>query len=236
MLCEVIMFKSVTAGTALTLALTALGLAGCASHATRGETEERVDAARTTLSNFMRDPDLTWFRAHVGEARAVMISPRILQAGLIVGGSGGAALVIAHDRSGTGWNGPAFYRMATGSFGLQAGAQASEMVALIMTDKALNSLLSTSFKIGGDVSVAAGPIGVGAAAPVTADMIVYTRSKGLYGGVNMDGTVITVDQGRNEAYYGRAATPVDILVTHSVSNPYGASLARMVSHAVAEGR
>lgn len=230
------MFKSVTAGTALTLALTALGLAGCASHATRGETEQHVDAARTTLSDFMRDPDLTWFRDHVGAAKAVMISPRILQAGLIVGGSGGAALVIAHDRSGTSWNGPAFYRMATGSLGLQAGAQASEMVALIMTDKALNSLLSTSFKIGGDVSVAAGPIGVGAAAPVTADMIVYTRSKGLYGGVNMDGTVITVDQGRNEAYYGRAATPVDILVTHSVSNPYGASLARMVSHAVAEGR
>ena len=71
---------------------------------------------------------------------------------------------------------------------------------------------------------------------VTADMIVYTRSKGLYGGVNMDGTVISVDQGRNEAYYGRAATAVDILVTHSVSNPYGASLVRMVSHAVAEGR
>ncbi|MGO4478207.1 YSC84-related protein [Massilia sp. 2TAF26] len=108
----------------------------------------------------MRDPDMSWFRDHVGEAKAVMIGPRILQ----------------------------------------AGAQESEMVALIMTDKALNSLLSTSFKIGGDVSVAAGPIGVG-----TAD-------------------------------YGRAATPVDILVTHSVSNPYGASLVRMVSHAVAEGR
>lgn len=230
------MFKSVTAGTALTLALTALGLAGCASHPTKGDTEERVDAARTTLSNFMRDPDMTWFRNHVGDAKAVMISPRILQAGLIVGGAGGSALVIAHNRSGTGWNGPAFYRMATGSLGLQAGAQESEMVALIMTDKALNSLLSTSIKIGGDVSVAAGPIGVGAAAPVTADMIVYTRSKGLYGGVNMDGTVISVDQGRNEAYYGRAATPVDILVTRSVSNPYGASLVRMVSHAVAEGR
>lgn len=148
----------------------------------------------------MRDPGMSWFRDHVGEAKAVMIGPRILQAGLIVGGSAGSALVIAHNRSGTGWNGPAFYRMATGSLGLQAGAQETEMVALIMTDKALNSLLSTSFKIGGDVSVAAGPIGVG-----TAD-------------------------------YGRAATPVDILVTHSVSNPYGASLVRMVSHAVAEGR
>jgi SH3 domain-containing YSC84-like protein 1 len=230
------MFKSITAGTAFALALTAFGLAGCASHPTRDDTEERVDAARTTLSNFMRDPDLGWFRDHVGEAKAVLISPRIVQAGLIVGGSGGSALVIAHDRSGTGWNGPAFYRMATGSLGLQAGAQESEMVALIMTDKALNSLLSTSFKIGGDVSVAAGPVGVGTAAPVTADMIVYTRSKGLYGGLNMDGTVITVDQGRNQAYYGRPATPVDILITRSVSNPYGASLTRLVSHAVAQGQ
>jgi len=236
------MFKRIannTARTALTpvLAFTVLGLAACSSTPpTKDDTQARVDAAQTTLANFRRDPDMTWFRDHVGSAKALLISPQIVQAGFIVGGSGGSAVVIARNRSGTGWNGPAFYRLAQGSIGLQAGAQASEMVALIMTDKALNSLLATTFKLGGDVSVAAGPIGAGTGAPVTADMIVYTRSKGLYGGVNVDGTVIDVDEGRNRAYYGQPATPVDILVTRSVSNPGGARLAQAASGAVASGR
>jgi lipid-binding SYLF domain-containing protein len=230
------MFKSITTRTALTIAWAALGLAGCSSNPTQDETQARVDAAKTTLSNFVRDPEMTWFREHVGQAKAVMVSPQIVQAGFIVGGSGGAALVIAHNRSGTGWNGPAFYHIASGTLGLQAGAQASEMVALIMTEKALNSLMSTSFKLGGEVSIAAGPVGAGTGAPITADMVVYTRSKGLYGGINLDGTVITIDEARNRAYYGHTVTPVDILVTRSVSNPNGAALAHEVGSVVAHGR
>lgn len=222
--------------TALAAACAALVLAGCASTPTRDDSQARVDAAQTTLQNFMRDPDMSWFREHVGSAKAVLISPQIVQAGFIVGGAGGPALVIARNRSGTGWNGPAFYRIAAGSIGLQAGAQSSEMVALIMSEKALDSLLSTSFKLGGDVSIAAGPVGAGTGAPVTADMVVYTRSKGLYGGVNLDGTVISVDERRNQAYYGQATTPVDILVTRSVSNPYGASLAQTATSAVSRSR
>ena len=217
------------AGLAISVAL--LALTGCASAPSKDETQSQVDAARTTLSHFTSDPEMSWFREHVGSAKAIMISPEIVQAGFIVGGSGGAALVIAHNRQASGWNGPAFYRIAAGSIGLQAGAQASEMVALIMTDKALNSLMSTSFKLGGDVSVAAGPVGAGTGAPITADMVVYTRSKGLYGGINLDGTVITIDDERNRAYYGQAATPVDILVTRSVANPYGAPLAQVASGA-----
>lgn len=222
--------------TALAAACAALVLAGCASTPTRDDSQARVDAAQATLQNFMRDPDMSWFRDHVGGARAVLISPQIVQAGFIVGGAGGPALVIARNRTGSGWNGPAFYRIAAGSVGLQAGAQSSEMVALIMSEKALNSLLSTSFKLGGDVSIAAGPVGAGTGAPVTADMVVYTRSKGLYGGVNLDGTVISVDDRRNQAYYGQATTPVEILVTRSVSNPYGASLAQTATSAVSRSR
>jgi lipid-binding SYLF domain-containing protein len=213
-------------------AVAAFGLAACTSQPTRDETQAQVDAAQATLANFVRDPDMTWFRQHVGRAKAILIGPQIVQAGFIVGGSGGSAVLISRD--GESWAGPAFYRIAAGSVGLQAGAQASEMVALVMTEKGVNSLLSTSFKLGGDVSIAAGPVGAGTGAPINADMVVYTRSKGLYGGLNVDGTVISVDDGRNHAYYGRAATPVDILVTHSVSNPHGQSLARVASSAVGE--
>jgi lipid-binding SYLF domain-containing protein len=224
------MFKSIKARTALTIAWAALALAACGSTPTQDETQARVDAAKTTLSNFMRDPEMSWFRENVRHAKAVMVSPQIIQAGFIVGGSGGSAMVIAQSRSGAGWNGPAFYHIASGSLGLQAGAQASEMVALIMTEKALNSMLSTSFKLGGDVSIAVGPVGAGTGAPITADMVVYTRSKGLYGGLNLDGTVISLDDARNRAYYGKAATPVEILVTRSVSNPNGATLGQALGH------
>ena len=103
------------------------------------------------------------------------------------------------------------------------------MVALVMTDKARNSLLSTSFKLGGDVSIAVGPIGAGTGAPVTADMVVFTRAKGLYGGINLDGTVITINDDDNRVFYGRPVTPVDILIKHIATSPNSAPLSRSLS-------
>jgi SH3 domain-containing YSC84-like protein 1 len=217
---------------ALLLGWLAFLLAGCASAPTQDETRVRVDEATKTLSDFMRDPQMHWLQQHIHEAKAVMISPQILQAGFIVGGSGGPVLVIARNRSGSGWNGPAFYHIASGSIGLQAGAQSTEMVALVMTDKALNSLLSTSFKLGADVSIAAGPVGAGAGTPITADIVTYTRNKGLYGGLNLDGTAITLDDERNKAFYGHATTPVEILIERSATNPYGDRLGHVASAGV----
>jgi lipid-binding SYLF domain-containing protein len=214
------------------LALITLLLAGCSSAPTQDESKVRVDRAEKTLADFMRDPQMNWLHQHLHEAKAVMVSPQILQAGFIIGGSGGTLLVIARNRAGGGWNGPAFYKMASGSFGLQAGAQSTEMVALVMSEKALNSLLSTSFKLGGDVSVAAGPVGAGAGAPITSDIVTFTRNKGLYGGLNLDGTVITIDDESNHSFYGRAATPVEILIERSVSNPYGERLGQVATAGV----
>ncbi len=217
------------------LACAALLAGGCSSSIpTSEETHGYVDEAQKTLADFMRDPQMTWLQSHVQEARAVMVSPRILQAGFVIGGSGGEMLVISRSQSG-GWNGPAFYKMGSGSIGLQAGAQETQMVALVMNEKALHSLLSTSFKLGGDVSIAAGPIGAGAGRPVTSDIVTFTRNKGLYGGINLDGTVITVDSGKNQAYYGRAATPVDILIEGRATNPHSAGLTRTASAGVNAG-
>ncbi|RZA36372.1 MAG: hypothetical protein EOP92_05715 [Lysobacteraceae bacterium] len=205
-------------------AVLALALGGCASAPPMDETRASIDAAQATLGTFINDPDMVWLKQHMHEAKAILVSPRILQAGFVVGASSGQAIVITPKPGGGGWNGPAFYRMTTGSVGLQAGAQSSEMVALIMTDKAVNSLLSTSFKLGADVSVAAGPIGAGTGVPVTADMVAYTRAKGLYGGLNLDGTVFSIDESRNHTLYGRTVTPVDILVNGTVSSPYAITL------------
>ena len=206
-------------------------LAGCASTSTRQETQATVDQAAATLANFRNDPDMGWFRANVGRARAVLVSPNIFAAGFIVGGSSGRAVALARDASGAMWAGPAFYQISTGSLGLQAGAQVSEMVALVMTEKAVNSLLSSSFKMGVDVSVAAGPVGAGSGTNLNADIIVLVRSKGLYGGLNLDGTAITVSEKSNHAYYGRAVTPVDILVKRNASNPGAAPLLNSIAEA-----
>jgi lipid-binding SYLF domain-containing protein len=230
------MMLNVTAHkTGLLAVCLSLLLAACATTKTQDETRAITDEAEVTLSRFLRDPDMTWLQKNLPKAKGVMVCPKIIQAGFIVGGAGGSCVVMARRSSGKGWHGPAFYKIATASIGLQAGAQASEMVALLMTDKALNSLLSTSFKLGGDVSIAAGPIGAGAGAPVTADMVNFVRSKGLYGGINLDGSVITIDDAANQSFYGRPATPVDILVKGSVRSPTGSSLARALSAVGATG-
>jgi lipid-binding SYLF domain-containing protein len=208
-------------------------LGGCAHTGTLDDARATTDASQATLERFMKDPEMTWLRENLPRAKAILISPRILQAGFIFGGSGGNAVLHARTSTGTGWTGPAFYKMGTGSIGLQAGAEAAEMVGVVLTEKALNSFLSNSFKLGGDVSVAAGPVGAGTGAPVTADMVVYVRAKGLYGGLNLSGSVITVDDAANSAFYGRSVTPVEILVKRSATNALGNASAREVERATA---
>jgi len=182
----------------------------------QGEQQVLIDQATTTLSNFMRDPEMKWLQQNIGRAKAVLISPEIVKAGFIVGGSGGRAVLVA--RNGGKWVGPAFYTLATASIGFQAGVAASEMVTLVMTDKGMNSMMASSFKFGGDASVAAGPVGAGAQSNVTADLIAFSRSKGVYGGLNLDGTVVSSNGDWDKAYYGKAVLPPDILMKNAASN------------------
>ena len=182
----------------------------------QGEQQKLVDRADKTLSNFLRDPDMTWLQQNIHRAKAVMIAPEVAKAGFIFGGSGGRAVVVAHDAKTGKWAGPAFYAMATASVGFQAGISVSEVVTLVMTDKGFNSLLATSFKVGGDASVAAGPVGAGAKSDVVADLISFARAKGVYGGLNLDGTVVTASDDWNELYYQKKPIlPPDILVRMS---------------------
>jgi lipid-binding SYLF domain-containing protein len=139
--------------------------------------------------------------------------------------------MLAKDAATGRWEGPAFYTLATASIGFQAGIAKSETVMLVMTEKAFNSFLSNKFKLGGDASVAAGPVGAGAQSDVKADVYTFARAKGLYGGLNFDGTVVTVNGKWNKAYYGKSATPVDILVRHSVTNPGADALRAQVATA-----
>src|ERR1043166_5391792 len=126
--------------------------------------QDLVNAADTTFSNFIRDPDMNWLQRHIGTARGVLIAPQIVKAGFIFGGSGGRAVLFIRNEQTGRWEGPAFYNLATASVGFQAGVAVTENVTLVMTEKGVNSLLADSVKIGGDASVAGGPVGTGAKA------------------------------------------------------------------------
>ena len=207
-------------GRMMVCALVVCVVAACSSMppASNVEAVRLVSEARIVLLNFMRDPNQTWIQQNLSNARGVLISPRILRAGFIVGGSGGRALLVARD--GRTWAGPAFYDLLTASVGFQAGVDVSEAVIVVMTDKGLNSLLSPSFKIGVDASIAVGPVGAGARSTVTADLVAFTRAKGLYGGVNLDGTLVITNVAWNDAFYGGTnLLPPDILIRKTVTNP-----------------
>lgn len=182
----------------------------------QSDQQKLVNQADTVLATFMRDPDMTWLQQNIGRAKAVLIAPEVVKAGFIFGGSGGRAVLIAHENGK--WRGPSFYTLATASVGFQAGVSVSEMVTLVMTEKGMNSLLAASFKVGGDASIAAGPVGAGAKSDIVADLVAFTRAKGIYGGLNLDGTLINLTDDWNAAYYGKPVQPVDILVKGAVTN------------------
>lgn len=216
----------------LLFVLVAGALASCASTplTSSAEPDQLVSDARVTLSKFLRDPDQTWIQENLSRAWAILIAPQVVKAGFIFGGSGGRAVLVARD--GSRWVGPAFYDLATASVGFQAGIEVSEVIIVVMSDKALNSLLSTSFKIGGDASIAAGPVGAGAKSTVIADLISFARAKGVYGGLNLDGTLVHANVDWNDAYYGgRNLLPPDILIRGTVKNPKSTALLADVTKA-----
>jgi len=206
-------------------------VSGCASQpVSPTEPEKLVGDAQQTLSNFLHDPSQTWIQDNLGRAKAVLISPQVVRAGFIFGGSGGRGLLVARD--GNAWVGPAFYNLATASVGFQAGIDLSEVIIVVMTPKGFDSLLSTSFKIGGDASIAAGPVGAGAKSTVTADLISFTRSKGLYGGLSLDGTVVSTNVPWNDAFFGGSELlPTDILIRKTVTSPKATPLLADIARA-----
>ena len=205
--------RSTIVAAAAAIAVTAFAPAAYA----QADQQKLIDQSAESFSNFLRDPDMKWFQQNIGRAKGVLIAPEVLKAGFIFGGSGGRAVLVARDAKSGKWVGPAFYALATASVGFQAGVSVSEVITLVMTDKGMNALLSPSFKMGGDASVAAGPVGAGASSNVVADMVSFARAKGVYGGLNLDGTVVNTSDDWNQAFYGKKVTSPDILVRMNVS-------------------
>ncbi|WP_228721359.1 lipid-binding SYLF domain-containing protein [Desulfosediminicola ganghwensis] len=182
-----------------------------------------MEKSTTVVSSFTADPDLDWFRKNVYRAQAVLIIPQNLKGAFLVGGAGGSGVLLARDIKTGQWSYPAFYTLGSLSIGLQAGAESSEIILMVMTERGMESMLTSSFKLGADVTLAAGPVGVGAKAK-TADIISYARAKGVFAGVSLDGAVVKTRDGLNGAYYGRKVSPTDILIRRDAVNGHADKL------------
>lgn len=208
------------------------GLAGCAAKtgaAAVAEANSIVDKANGSLNAFLADPDTAWFKGEAAKVKGMMIVPSLTRGGFIFGGSGGTGVIVARRQGGRGWSYPSFHGIGSLTVGFQIGGEISELMLLFMTDNALDAMLSPNIRVGGDVSVAAGPVGQGAKAQV-ADILAYSRSKGLYAGINLEGAGINARTDLNEAYYARPGIrPRDILVSGSVNNPQAEGLRRTLS-------
>jgi lipid-binding SYLF domain-containing protein len=189
-----------------------LALLWCATAHAASEQEALVEKARLTLESMAQAKDLP-VADYLKRAKAVLIVPQFLKAGFIIGGAGGSGVMVA--RGPQGWSDPAFMTMGAGSIGLQIGAEAQEILLLVMTDKGLDAILKDNVKLGGDASIAVGPVGAGASAATTtnldADVVSFARSKGLYGGVSFEGAVVANRAEWNEAYYGRKLSGPEIV-------------------------
>jgi lipid-binding SYLF domain-containing protein len=174
------------------------------------EATRRAQHAADTLVEIMNVPDKAIPRDLLDKAEAVAVFPNVIKAGFIVGGRGGSGVI--SRRLPYGWSAPAFFKLGGGSIGLQIGASSTDFVLLFMNEAALKGLLEDKFEIGGEGSVAAGPIGRTAAASTNATLdagiLSYSRSKGLFAGLELKGVVIKPDDGDNLAVYGMKARDI----------------------------
>jgi lipid-binding SYLF domain-containing protein len=190
---------------------------------TRGNLQARVDAAKTVLDEIMAAQDKTIPMNILERATCVAVVPGLIKGAFVFGGQYGQGVVTC--RTGHGWSAPVFIRMAGGSWGLQIGGQSTDLVLVAVNDRGLQDLLKNKFKIGGDASAAAGPVGrAGQAATdwkMNAELLSYSRNKGLFAGIDLDGTSVSQNSEDTELYFG-APHNFESILKGSVDVPEGA--------------
>jgi lipid-binding SYLF domain-containing protein len=210
--------------------LTVSGAAHAAS--SKADLQDRIDAAKTVLDQIMQAKDSTIPRNIIQQATCVGVVPSMIKGAFVFGAQYGQGVVTC--RTGHGWSGPVFLRMAGGSWGLQIGGQATDLILVAVNDRGFQDLLKNKFKIGGDASAAAGPVGrAGQAATdwkMSAELLSYSRNKGLFAGISLDGTSVSQNKPDTEVYYG---SPQDFqnVLKGNVAVPAGAvEFVRTVAH------
>ncbi|MBN2097077.1 MAG: lipid-binding SYLF domain-containing protein [Candidatus Omnitrophica bacterium] len=189
--------------------------------------ESRIVNCDEILNEIMQMPDKSIPTDLLSKCSAVAVFPYVLKGGFFVGGRYGKGIVVAHDPQTGRWRPPVFFTVGGGSFGLQFGAQAIDLVLVIMNKRGLEGLLQDKFTLGGDASVAAGPVGRNASADtdllLKAGIFSYSRSKGLFAGIAVKGAVIAPDQAANQTYYGGPVDVKELLFGNKIIPPASSS-------------
>lgn len=184
------------------------------SFATTSAQEEKIASAIDVLQQSLRLPEQQIPPRLLGNAQGIAIIPGVIKAGFVVGGSYGKGILLVRNESGQ-WNPPLFIAMAAGSLGWQAGAQSVDVVLVFKSRRSIENIVRGTFTLGADAAIAAGPFGRrGEAATDTelkAEILSYSRSRGLFAGISLEGSNIAIDSEANEGYYGKALRPADIL-------------------------
>ena len=185
---------------------------------------DRVEAAAQVLNDIQGAPDKGIPQEVLGSAECVAVVPSMLKGGFIVGAKYGRGL--ASCRTPKGWSAPAFFVVTGGSFGFQIGGQAVDLVMLIMNKNGMKHLLSSQFALGADASVAAGPVGRHAEGntdwKMRAEVLTYSRARGLFAGVSLNGAVIKQDKDSTRDFYGRMV-PFKTALTGEIEPPAGSN-------------
>ena len=214
------MFRTATAF-CLTLAVSTI--AHAQKPADLGDEISQSEKAARVFGEIMGTPDKGIPKDLLEKAECVAVFPSVLKAGFIVGGRGGRG--VASCRTVSGWSAPAYFTLGGASIGFQIGAQSTDFVMLFMNKEGLSSLLSDEFTLGGDASVAAGPVGRQAGAStdlkLNAQILSYSRSKGLFAGLELKGVVIKADKDDMRDVYGEGITAKQVLKDNKVSAPVG---------------
>lgn len=193
--------------------------------AKESEAAERLDASADVLTDMMKASDKGIPQDLIDKSHCVVVIPNLKKAGFIVGAKYGRGYAFCRRTSGTGWTAPAPVRVEGGSFGLQIGGTEQDIVLLVMNDNGMKHLLSDKFTLGADASAAAGPVGRAASAQTDAamhaEMLSYSRSRGIFGGLTLEGATLRPDEDAKKELYGREVSNKDIL-TGGVQAPAAA--------------
>jgi len=182
------------------------------------EPQHLVERARIAFLDIITDKNYAEMHEYVKRALGLIIFPELVKAAFIFGAEGGSGVLVG--RGPAGWSNPAFYTMASGSFGLQIGGQAAELVLTIMSSRGLDAIINNQFKVGANVDVAVGPMGKGLSAATTfsGDAFSFAKTVGAYAGFSLDGAGIFKRDSWNGEYYAAGAEPADIVVNRKYSN------------------
>ncbi len=193
----------------LRLVIVLLGLGSLSAHAADSELKRAENAVRV-LNEIMQAPDKAIPRELLQSAHAIVVVPDVLKAGFVIGGRRGEGLIAIKTREGT-WSNAAFVNMTGGSVGFQAGVSSTDVVLIFRTERGVDSIVHGKFTLGADASAAAGPVGrtaqISTDAQLKAEIFSYSRTRGLFAGVALDGGVLSIDNASNQLIYGEGVTP-----------------------------